>query len=69
MAMTTLSAPVRAANPLRRIMTALEPWYDWGETYVSRIDTAEEGPGRFFELQWFGLNLTVFMGRTPKREG
>lgn len=53
----------------RRALKAIEPWYDWGRTSINRIDANGEGPGRFFELQWFGLNITIFIGRTPKREG
>ncbi len=53
----------------RRIIRASEPWYDWGRTSINRIDTSGEGPGRFVELQWFGMNITIFIGRTPKREG
>ena len=55
--------------PATRFWAAIEPWYDWGRTYINRIDTGAEGPGRFVELQWLGLNITIFIGRTPKREG
>ncbi len=60
---------VITSNPIARILRAIEPWYDWGRTYISRIDTNDESPGRYLELQWFGLNITIFVGRTPKREG
>ncbi|TCM10362.1 hypothetical protein [Sphingomonas sp. PP-CC-3G-468] len=53
----------------RNIIQAIEPWYDWGRTSITRIDNRGEGPGRFFDLQWAGLNITIFIGRTPKREG
>lgn len=53
------------ANPIRRVLAALEPWYDWGTTYVERMDRAGEGPGRFVELQWLGIKITLFFGRTP----
>jgi len=58
-----------AAQAAAKILNSLEPWYDWGRTFITRLDTNDEGPGRFFELQWLGLNVTVFIGRTPKREG
>ena len=58
---------------LRRFIKAIEPWYDWGTTTVFRLNTpepldAEEGPARYFELQWLGLHLSITIGRTPKRE-
>jgi hypothetical protein len=53
---------------IRRFIKAVEPWYDWGTTYIERIEAPGEGPGRFFTIQWLGLSLTVFYGRTPKRD-
>jgi hypothetical protein len=55
------------AAKLRRFFAPIEPWYDWGATHVERLDAPGEGPGRFVELQWLGLSITVFFGRTPKR--
>jgi len=46
-------------------LAAIEPWYDWGSTFIERMDEIGEGPGRFAELQWFGINVTLFFGRTP----
>ena len=67
--MATLPLGVRPANPLRRRLTALEPWYDWGTTYAERMDADGEGPGYFVSLQWLGISFTLFFGRTPaKRE-
>jgi hypothetical protein len=59
---------------LRRILSALEPWYDWGTINTFRMDArtdAEcvEGEVYRFELQWLGLHLGFQIGRTPKREG
>lgn len=53
----------------RRIRDALEPWYDWGATYIERMENVGEGPGRFVSLQWCGFRVTVFFGRTPPRKG
>jgi hypothetical protein len=55
-----------APGAFHRFIAAVEPWYDWGRTYISHIDTGDEGPGRFVEVQWLGFNLTIFVGRTPK---
>lgn len=67
------------ASGLRRFIAA-EPWYNWGEVYVERMEEIRvdeggrlhvggEGPVRYFELQWFGIHIAVQLGRTPKREG
>ena len=50
---------------IRKALAAVEPWYDWGRTYVERMDCPGEGPGRFVELQWLGIKITLFFGRTP----
>lgn len=61
----------------RRFITAVEPWYNWGETYVERmqelrvadggrIETGGEGPVRYFEVQWLGVHFAIHIGRTPK---
>ena len=60
----------------RRFIAAIEPWYNWGEIYVERMQAMHlgsdgfpqaigEGPVRFFELQWFGVHLQLQLGRTP----
>lgn len=65
---------------LSRIIAAAEPWYNWGEVYVERMQEIRvdeggrlhvggEGPVRYFELQWFGIHFAVQIGRTPKPEG
>jgi len=60
-------------NPRRRlgsrILEAIEPWYDFGRASIDSVKDDVSGDGRFFSLDWFGLHLTVFYGRTPKREG
>jgi hypothetical protein len=74
MAVTTIG------NGLRRIIAAAEPWYNWGEVYVERMQEIRvddggrlhvggEGPVRYIELQWFGIHVAIQFGRTPKREG
>jgi len=62
---TTVTIERRGA--LRRFIKAIEPWYDWGDTYIERLEDAGEGPGKFFTLQWLGISLTLFYGRTPAR--
>lgn len=68
------------SHGLRRIIAAAEPWYNWGEIYVERMEELRvdeggrlhvggEGPVHYFELQWFGIHFAVQFGRTPKREG
>lgn len=67
----------RRATALRRFVTAIEPWYNWGEIHVERmqelrladgghVQAGGEGPVHFVELQWFGIHLALQFGRTPK---
>lgn len=51
---------------LRRLIKAIEPWYDWGTFGISRVDGRGEGDGRFFEIDLFGLHLLIVVGRTPR---
>ena len=72
MAANTLPGDNRPANPMRRLLAALEPWYDWGTINTFRLDArtyaeCTEGDVYRFELQWFGLHLGFQIGRTPKR--
>lgn len=70
MAANTLQPGFARANPACRLIAVIEPWYDWGATFIERLDGEGEGPGRWISLQWFGLSITVFAGRVPsKREG
>lgn len=66
-----------ARSPLwRRVLKAIEPWYNWGTLSVERmqgmrlvdgaITPEADGDVAFFELQWFGLHLEIQIGRTPK---
>jgi hypothetical protein len=66
----------RRAARWQRILTALEPWYNWGELYVERMQgmrmgsdeypqAAGEGSVRYVEIQWFGMHLAIQFGRTP----
>lgn len=68
------------SSGLRRFIAATEPWYNWGEVHVERMQEIRvdeggrlhvggEGPVRFFEIQWFGIHFAVQLGRTPKPEG
>ena len=72
--MNTVTADVRPSNPLRRVLAAIEPWYDWGTIYIERMEgttlerSGGEGAVRYFQLQWFGLHFGLQIGRTPKRE-
>lgn len=72
MAATTLS------SGLRRIIAAAEPWYNWGEIYVERMEEIRvdeggrlhaggEGPVWFVQLQRFGIHIGFQVGRTPER--
>lgn len=74
MAITTIN------SGLRSMIAAAEPWYDWGEIHVERmqeirvddggrLQTGGEGPVRYFQVQWFGIHIGFQLGRTPKREG
>jgi hypothetical protein len=74
MAMNTVPARVRPANPLLRLWKAMEPWYVWGTISITNLDAhtdseTVEGDVRYFDLQWFGIHIGVQFGRTPKREG
>lgn len=50
-----------------RLLKAIEPWYDWGDTFFERLDGEGEGDGRFFSMEWFGIHITIFYGRQPRR--
>jgi hypothetical protein len=59
-------------NTLRRIIAAIEPWYDWGKISITNLNAradAEtvEGDVRYVDLQWLGIHLSLQFGRTPKR--
>jgi hypothetical protein len=64
--MDTLAAGVCPANPVRRLLSAFNPWYNWGSTFIERMEATGEGPGHFVSLQWLGISCTLFFGRTPK---
>ena len=61
----------------RRFITAIEPWYDWGnDATIWRLDQVErdfsdesEGEAYRFELQWFGLHFAIVIGRVPPKVG
>lgn len=70
----------RVPRWLARIIAAAEPWYDWGEIHVERmqeirideggrLQTGGEGPVRYFQIQWLGIHIGFQIGRTPKPEG
>lgn len=74
MAAQTQGAASAAPSRLRRFLAPIEPWYDWGEIEVERMQglTRERsvvGPVRFVELQWFGLHVGFQIGRTPQQGG
>ncbi|KQM98753.1 hypothetical protein [Sphingomonas sp. Leaf25] len=57
---------------IKRALSALNPWYNWGAVSVERLDAVSEDHGsesdvRFFDLQWFGLHLSVQVGRQPPK--
>ena len=71
-----MSGGVVARWPWQRLIAAIEPWYNWGEIHVERMQGMRlgsdgyhqaigEGPVRYFELQWFGVHLQLQVGRTP----
>ncbi|WP_242183124.1 hypothetical protein [Sphingomonas sp. CARO-RG-8B-R24-01] len=74
-----LNAERKAARVARwqRILAAVEPWYNWGEIYIERMQGMRmgsddfpqaigEGCVRYVEIQWFGIHFAVQFGRTPK---
>ncbi len=59
-------------NVVKRALSAIEPWYNWGSVTVERLDAVSEDHGNegdvsFFDLQWFGLHLSFQIGRTPAK--
>ncbi len=65
------------AARLRRFIITAEPWYDWGEIYVERMEelgqdergnivSGGEGPVRYFQIQCLGVHFGLQLGRTPK---
>lgn len=73
--MTTVATAI--CGGLQRFIAAVEPWYDWGEIHIDRMEgtNAEtmnpggEGPVRFIQLQWFGIHIGFQIWRTPKKWG
>lgn len=73
------AARMTAASAAKKVLAALEPWYDWGTVTVERLQelrmegdrivTGGEGDVSYFMIQWFGIHVQVQIGRTPKREG
>lgn len=62
----------RIAPAGRRVLAAVEPWYDWGRINVFRLDArteeeCTEREVRYVELQWLGLHVGVQIGRTPRK--
>ncbi|KQM28768.1 MULTISPECIES: hypothetical protein [unclassified Sphingomonas] len=58
------------ADIIKRALSVIEPWYNWGSVTVERLDAVSEDHGNegdvsFFDLQWFGLHLSFQIGRTP----
>lgn len=56
---------------LRKIIAAVEPWYDWGTISVTNLNARSEneiveGDVRYVDLQWFGIHLSLQFGRTPR---
>lgn len=59
---------------LQRIMSAVEPWYDWRWRNIFRLSAQEmdfsdesEGKAFRFDLQWLGVHLAFEIGRTPRK--
>lgn len=59
---------------LRQFITAIEPWYHWGEKETDRLDAKDPlfsdeswGPVRFFAIQWLGFHFSIEIGRTPRK--
>lgn len=57
---------------LREMLATFQPWYDFGQREVFRLDMhcedfADESLGKvwFAEIQWLGLHLAFEIGRTP----
>lgn len=63
------------AARMRRFITIIEPWYDWGkDATIWRLDQVERdfsdesvGDAYQIELQWFGLHLGFVIGRVPPK--
>lgn len=73
----TTARQLRAGSVWRSFLAAIEPWYNWGEIYVERMEgmhagsdgfpqSIGEGPVRYFEIQWFGMHFALQLGRTPE---
>jgi hypothetical protein len=58
-----------AESKFRRAIRAVEPWYDWGVSGITRVDERGEGYGRFFTVDFLGIHLMIMFGRTPKACG
>jgi len=56
---------------IRRMLRAIEPWYDSGLLNTTNLDAKIEtdvvdGYVWFFQIQWLGLHLGFEIGRTPR---
>ncbi|MEE4452884.1 hypothetical protein [Novosphingobium resinovorum] len=58
----------------KRTLKKIEPWYDWYQANVFRIDAqcrdfTDESTGDVFrfQLQWLGLHVGFEIGRTPRK--
>ncbi len=50
-------------------LTELEPHYAWGPYGWERLDGMGEGEGRYVQLEWLGLKLSIAVGRRPRKVG
>lgn len=59
---------------IKRGLAKIEPWYQWRQRDIFRIDAHErdfsdESTGRAFqfEIQWLGVHFAFELGRTPRK--
>lgn len=64
-----MARPVSALHRLRAFWRKVEPWYNWGPASISSVKDEAEGEGRYFEIDWLGLHVSILYGRTPTSRG
>lgn len=52
-------------NRLRKILAAIEPWYQWGKCSCVSLRDERDFDGRFLILEWLNFQINIQVGRAP----
>lgn len=53
---------------LRKIIAAIEPWYDWGSWGGISLMDDRSGDGWRLQFEWFGFQFMIAFTRFPKEK-